>query len=98
MIHSYEHFQTPPVLEILCEEDGEFADSVDKFIQAIADSEALIAKESIRRYGGFYGPTCVVDFALMLGSTSNVVNQILTKKWIFLFITNKQFYLQNHGV
>ena len=74
-----EHFQTPPVLEILCEEDGEFADSVDKFIQAIADNEALIAKESIRRYGGFYGPTCVVDFALMPGSTSNVVNQILLK-------------------
>ena len=69
--------QTPPILEILCEEDGEFADSVDKFIQKIADSEALIAKESIRRYGGFYGPTCVVDFALMPGSTSNVVNQLL---------------------
>ena len=74
-----EHFQTPPVFEILCEEDGEFADSVDKFIEAIADNEAIIAKESIRRYGGFYGPTCVVDFALMPGSTSNVVNQILLK-------------------
>ncbi len=72
-----EHYQTPPVLEILCEEDGEFADSLDVFIKAIADNEALIAKESIRRYGGFYGPTCVVDFALMPGSTSNVVNQIL---------------------
>ena len=74
-----EHFQTPPVLEILCEEDGEFADSLDKFIQAIADNEAIVAKESIRRYGGFYGPTCVVDFAMMPGSTSNVVNQILQK-------------------
>lgn len=74
-----EHFQTPPVLEILCDEDGEFADSVDKFIQAIADSEAIVSKEAIRRYGGFYGPTCVVDFALMPGSTSNVVNQILQK-------------------
>ena len=72
-----EHYQTPPVLEILCEEDGDFADSMDVFIKAIADSEALVAKESIRRYGGFYGPTCVVDFALMPGSTSNVVNQIL---------------------
>ena len=72
-----EHYQTPPVLEILCEEDGEFADSLDAFIKAIADNEALVAKESIRRYGGFYGPTCVVDFALMPGSTSNVVNQIL---------------------
>lgn len=74
-----EHYQTPPILEILCEEDGAFADSVNKFIQAIADNEALVAKESIRRYGGFYGPTCVVDFALMPGSTSNVVNQILAK-------------------
>ena len=74
-----EHFQTPPVLEILCEEDGEFADSLDKFIAAIADNEAIVAKESIRRYGGFYGPTCVIDFAMMPGSTSNVVNQILQK-------------------
>ena len=72
-----EHYQTPPVLEILAEEDGEFADSLDVFIKAIADNEALVAKESIRRYGGFYGPTCVVDFAMMPGSTSNVVNQIL---------------------
>ena len=74
-----EHYQTPPVLEILCEEDGSFADSVDKFADTIADCEAFIAKESIRRYGGFYGPTCVVDFALMPGSTTNVVNQILKK-------------------
>ena len=35
-----EHYQTPPVLEILCEEDGEFADSMDVFIKAIADNEA----------------------------------------------------------
>lgn len=27
----------------------------------------------------FDGPTCVVDFALIPGSTSNVVNQILQK-------------------
>ena len=72
-----EHYQTPPVLEILCEEDAEFAESVSKFADAIADNEALVAKESIRRYGGFYGPTCVVDFAMMPGSTSNVVNRIL---------------------
>ena len=72
-----EHYQTPPVLEILCEEDADFAESVSKFADAIADNEALVAKESIRRYGGFYGPTCVVDFAMMPGSTSNVVNRIL---------------------
>jgi hypothetical protein len=72
-----EHYQTPPILEILYDEDPTFRDSTDKFIQAIADNEALIGKESIRRYGGFYGPVCVVDFAFSPGSTSNVVNRIL---------------------
>ncbi|OWT32777.1 hypothetical protein BGI41_05860 [Methanobrevibacter sp. 87.7] len=74
-----EHYQTPPVLEILKEEDSGFNESVEKFAQAIGDSEALISRESIRHYGGFYGPTCVVDFAMIPGSTSNVVNQILLK-------------------
>ncbi|WOF16611.1 DUF2193 domain-containing protein [Methanoplanus sp. FWC-SCC4] len=74
-----EHYQTPVVLEILCEEDEGFKKSVDKFIEQIGKSEALIGLESARRYAGFYGPTCVVDFALIPGSTSNVVNQILTK-------------------
>ncbi len=86
-----EHYQTPPILEILCEEDGDFADSMATFIQAIADSETLITKESVRRYGGFYGPTCVVDFALMPGSTSNVVNQIL--KTINIPVMHKQAIL-----
>ncbi|HEY3421692.1 MAG TPA: DUF2193 domain-containing protein [Methanocellaceae archaeon] len=72
-----EHYQTPPVLEILYEEDPAFRKSAEKFIKAIGKSEALIGKESIRRYGGFYGPTCVVDFAFVPGSTSNVVNRIL---------------------
>lgn len=72
-----EHYQTPAILEILTEEDASFSDSLDKFIDKIASYEALIGKEVIRRYGGFYGPTCVVDFALIPGSTSNVVNQIL---------------------
>ena len=72
-----EHYQTPPILEILFEEDPSFRESMDVFIQAIADNEALIGKESIRRYGGFYGPVCVVDFAFSPGSTSNVVNRIL---------------------
>ncbi|MDN5339814.1 MAG: hypothetical protein PWQ30_923 [Euryarchaeota archaeon] len=74
-----EHYQTPVVLEILKEQDDAFAKSVDKFVQAIADAEALIGLESVRHYGGFYGPTCVVDFALMPGSTSNVVNRVLQK-------------------
>jgi hypothetical protein len=72
-----EHYQTPPIMEILYEEDPAFRKSAEKFIKAIGKAEALIGKESIRRYGGFYGPTCVVDFAFVPGSTSNVVNQIL---------------------
>ncbi|RSD33149.1 MAG: hypothetical protein CI953_1780, partial [Methanohalophilus sp.] len=72
-----EHYQTPPVLEILYDEDPAFRASVEKFVDAIGKAEALIGKESIRRYGGFYGPTCVVDFAFSPGSTSNVVNRIL---------------------
>lgn len=74
-----EHYQTPAILEILYEEDEYFKKSVDKFIDAVEMSEALIGREVVRRYGGFYGPTCVVDFALIPGSTSNVVNQILKK-------------------
>lgn len=72
-----EHYQTPAILEILYSEDNEFKNSMDSFIEAIGKAEALIGKEVVRRYGGFYGPTCVVDFALMPGSTSNVVNRIL---------------------
>ncbi|HOB17251.1 MAG TPA: DUF2193 domain-containing protein [Candidatus Methanoculleus thermohydrogenotrophicum] len=74
-----EHYQTPVVLEILKSQDEAFAKSVDTFIRAIADAEALIGLEGVRHYGGFYGPTCVVDFALMPGSTSNVVNRVLKK-------------------
>lgn len=72
-----EHYQTPAILELLCEEDAAFKKSVDAFIGAVGRSEALIGREVVRRYGGFYGPTCVVDFALIPGSTSNVVNRIL---------------------
>jgi hypothetical protein len=50
---------------------------MDLFIDAVGKAESLIGREVVRRYGGFYGPTCVVDFALMPGSTSNVVNRIL---------------------
>lgn len=72
-----EHYQTPVILEILCDEDPEFEKSLNKFIEAIGKAEALISKEVVRRYGGFYGPTCVVDFALMPGSTSNTINRIV---------------------
>lgn len=72
-----EHYQTPAVMEILYGEDPAFRKSVETFIEGIGKAEALIGRESARRYAGFYGPTCVVDFALIPGSTSNVVNQIL---------------------
>ncbi|MCK9308343.1 MAG: DUF2193 domain-containing protein, partial [Methanoculleus sp.] len=74
-----EHYQTPVVLEILKSQDEAFAKSVDAFTKAVADAEARIGLEAVRRYGGFYGPTCVVDFALIPGSTSNVVNRVLQK-------------------
>lgn len=72
-----EHYQTPPILEILVEEDTGFKESMSKFIDAIATNEALVGREAVRRYGGFYGPTCVVDFAFCPGSTTSVVNEIL---------------------
>lgn len=73
-----EHYQTPALLELLYELDPAFRKAMEQFIAAIAANEALVGRESIRRYGGFYGPTCVVDFAYCPGSTSNVVNTILS--------------------
>lgn len=73
-----EHYQTPVILEILRDKDPVFKKSLAEFVKQIEKSEAIIGRESTRRYAGFYGPTCVVDFALIPGSTSNVVNQILT--------------------
>jgi len=72
-----EHYQTPPILEILYEEDAAFKDSMWKFIDAIGANTALVSREAVRRYGGMYGPTCVVDFAMSVGSVPNLVNQIL---------------------
>jgi len=72
-----EHYQTPVIMEMLYDADPKFKKSVDVFIEAVGKAEALIGKESARRYAGFYGPTCVVDFALIPGSSSNIVNQIL---------------------
>jgi len=73
-----EHYQTPPILEILYEEDPAFKESMWKFIDAIAANKALIGRESVRRYGGMYGLTCVVDFAYSCGSVPALVNRILT--------------------
>ncbi len=72
-----EHYQTPPILEILYAEDAEFKASMDTFIDAIAANKAMIGLESVRRYGGMYGMTCVVDFAFSAGSVPNLVNRIL---------------------
>lgn len=72
-----EHYQTGPILEILYDEKPGFRKAMEKFIGGIDKAEALIGREVIRRYGGFYGPTCVVDFALVPGGTTNLVNRIL---------------------
>jgi len=74
-----EHYQTPPILEILYDEDPKFRESVEKFVKAIEGNSALVGQYVARAYGGFWGPTCVVDFAFVPGSTSNIVNQILAK-------------------
>ena len=72
-----EHYQTPPILEILYDEYSGFKASMDKFIAAIGDNQALMGREAVRRYGGMYGLTCVVDFGYSCGSVPNVVNVIL---------------------
>ncbi len=74
-----EHYQTPPILEILYDEDKDFKASMWKFIDALAANKALIGREAVRRYGGMYGLTCVVDFAFSCGSVPNLVNWILVK-------------------
>lgn len=72
-----EHYQTPAILEILYEEDPAFKESMWKFIDALGRNRALIGLEAVRRYGGMYGMTCVVDFAMSVGSVPNLVNRIL---------------------
>jgi len=72
-----EHYQTPPILEILYDEDPDFKASMWKFIDAVAANKALIGREAVRRYGGMYSLTCVVDFAMSVGSVTNTVNRIL---------------------
>jgi hypothetical protein len=72
-----EHYQTGPILELLYQSDPEFKKSMWKFIDAIKDNTALVGRESVARYGGMYGLTCVVDFAFSVGSVPNLVNRIL---------------------
>ena len=72
-----EAHQTPVILEILYEEDPAFKASMWKFIEAIEANRSMIGLEAVRRYGGMYGPTCVVDFAMSVGSMPNLFNRIL---------------------
>ncbi len=72
-----EHIQTPALMEILYEKDPPFRAFVERFIEKIGNSEALISRECARKHSGFYGPVCVADFALTPGSTVNVLNQML---------------------
>ena len=85
-----EHYQTPVIMEMLYDAAKKFRKSIDLLIAAVGKAEALIGKESARRYAGFYGPTCVVDFALIPGS-SNIVNQIL--KTVDIPVAHKQTIL-----
>ena len=72
-----ENIQTPALMEILYEKDPGFRAFVERFIEKIGLSEAVISKECARKHSGFYGPVCVADFALTPGSTVNVLNQIM---------------------
>lgn len=74
-----EHFQTPALMEILYEKDPEFREFVERFILEIENSRDIISKEGIRKYSGFYGPTCVLDLALTPGSTGDILNQIIER-------------------
>jgi len=82
------HYHAPVVMEILYHEDPGFRKGVDLFIKGVAKSEALIGKESARRYAGFYGPRCAVDFAGIPQCGSNIVNPIL--KTIDIPLDHKQ--------
>ena len=72
-----EAHQTPAILEILYEEDPDFKASMWKFIDAIAGNRAMVGLEAARKYGGMYGPTCVVDFGMSVGSMPNLFNRLL---------------------
>lgn len=76
-----EHYQTPPILEILYELDPKFRDSVEKFVESFDKPEirALIGREALRKYTGYYGPVCIVDFAVSAGSMPGLFAMILDK-------------------
>ena len=74
-----EHHQSPAILEILYGEDPSFRESVEKFAKGLDAFEDVISKYVVRAYGGFWGPTCVVDFAFIPGGTSNILNKVLAR-------------------
>jgi hypothetical protein len=50
-----------------------------KFIDEVGKNKALIGRDAVRRYGGMYGLSCVVDFAMPAGSVPATVNRILAQ-------------------
>lgn len=72
-----EHHQTPALMDLLYELEPSFKKSAEKFCDGISANKATLALEAIRRYGGMYGPTCVVDFGFSVGSVPNFVNRVL---------------------
>ena len=41
-----EHYQTPAILEILCDEDKKFAESLETFAESIKKNENIIGREA----------------------------------------------------
>ncbi|RLE56113.1 MAG: DUF2193 domain-containing protein [Thermoprotei archaeon] len=74
-----EHYQTPVVLKILYELDPKFREAVETFVKELEKRRDLIGREAMRKYCGFYGPTCVVDFAYSVGGMSGLFAYILEK-------------------
>ncbi len=56
-----------------------FRESVEKFVKALEEKKAFIGRELVRKYAGYYGPTCVVDFAFSVGGMPGIHAAILEK-------------------
>ncbi len=76
-----EHYQTPVILEILYELDPKFREAVETFVKSFDKPEikAFIGKEAMRKATGYYGPVCVVDFAVSVGGMPGIFATILDK-------------------
>jgi len=66
-----EHYQTPAILEIICEEDEKFKKSLEAFIAAVGKAEVLIGLEAAWKRPGamaaFPALHTWLDIALILG-------------------------------